>query len=88
MYIFGGEREKRQISAIQNCRITRIGDLPFDFYLGGCGYFQNQFHFCFGAENDKCYTLDNNFAETGQFSTTNVPHTNVPIAVGDGQYFV
>ena len=28
-----------QMSKVQNCRLTRVGDLPFEFYRGGCNTF-------------------------------------------------
>ena len=88
MMIFGGTVERRQIAAVEDCQLKRIDDLPFDFYLGGCGYFRNKFHFCFGYDNHTCLLLDNDFEATGESSLTNVPHSNVPIAVGDRKLFI
>ena len=85
MYFFGGETQKRQISMLDDCQVKRVGDLAFDFYLGGCGYFQSKIHLCFGSESDKCYTLNEDLSNSGDFTTTNHPHDSVPVAVGDGK---
>ena len=88
MMVFGGTVERRQIAAIDDCQLKRVGDLPFDFYLGGCGYFRNKFYFCFGHDNHTCLSLKEDFESTGESSLTNVPHANVPMAVGDCKHVV
>ena len=54
--IFGGYYSsfKKQISLVKDCRLTRIGTLPFAFYIGACNTFQNskgisEALLCFGA---------------------------------------
>ena len=43
MLIFGGligyTYDVKQISEVKSCSITRIGDLPMDFYYGACNTF-------------------------------------------------
>jgi len=41
--IFGGSLEpfKNQVSLVEDCRLTRIGTLPFSFSGGACNTFQN-----------------------------------------------
>ena len=48
MYIFGGSSEKRQISVVDQCKLTKIGELPFDMNLGACSQRDNgQMFICF-----------------------------------------
>ena len=35
-YVFGGRDEPRQISQIQDCKLSRVGSLEFDFFYGAC----------------------------------------------------
>ena len=35
-YIFGGFYEKTQISVVNNCKLTRVGTLPFELHYGTC----------------------------------------------------
>ena len=63
---------KIQVSKIEGCKLTRQGDLPFDFYLGSCNSFMNptpQIVLCFAkyagkechswvlAINVQCYNI-------------------------------
>ena len=56
--IFGGHRGypfKNQISLVEDCRLTRIGSLPFSFHLGACNTFQDsngtsKVLLCFGRD--------------------------------------
>ena len=56
--IFGGFRSsfQNQISLVENCRLTRIGTLPFPFHYGACNTFQNSDRIseallCFGLDD-------------------------------------
>ena len=56
--IFGGDSRRpytNQISLVENCRLTRIGSLPFSFMGGACNTFQNsdgisKVLLCFGRD--------------------------------------
>ena len=39
IYLFGGVRQKRQISRLNGCEFDRIGSTQFDFTYGSCGLF-------------------------------------------------
>ena len=56
-YMFGGDSEKTQISVVDNCKLTRVGTLPFQLYLGACTNVNDQeFYLCFDLNNPfKCY---------------------------------
>ena len=36
-----------KISKVQDCKLTRVGDLPFDFFSGGCNTFDFGIMMCF-----------------------------------------
>ena len=57
LYIFGGNFEKRQISIVDGCQLTRIGTLSFDLDGGACTNVNNEELFlCFDNRNgNKCY---------------------------------
>ena len=38
-WMFGGGKEKRQISTVEGCSLMRIGNLPYDFDYGTCNTF-------------------------------------------------
>merc|ERR1711970_25274 len=48
-YIFGGQHNMRQILQVDNCGLTNIGSLPFDFYYGACDKANNGFVLCFAS---------------------------------------
>ena len=50
-YIFGGLSEKRQISKVGGCSLTRIGSLPFTFANGACTVNQGTMYLCFPDRN-------------------------------------
>ena len=56
-YIFGGDSEKTQISVVDDCKLTRVGTLPFALKFGACTNVNDQeFYLCFDLNNPcKCY---------------------------------
>ena len=56
-YIFGGKDEATQISVVEDCKLTRVGTLPFQLYGGACTNFNNEeFYLCFSSSDPyKCY---------------------------------
>ena len=56
MFILGGEIQKRQISKIDRCELSRIGDLSFDHDNGGCTVVLQSIILCFGdGDANQCY---------------------------------
>ena len=48
MYLFGGLNQKRQISVVDNCKLTRKAELEFDMHYGACAQRDNaQIFICF-----------------------------------------
>jgi len=59
MLVFGGFDQKRQMSEVLDCKLTRIGDLDFDFQYGGCNTFPFGIMLCFADKDDKeCHSFD------------------------------
>ena len=56
-YVFGGVSEKTQISVVDDCKLTRVGTLPFELYRGACTNVNDQeFYLCFDWSNrNQCY---------------------------------
>ena len=47
-FVFGGSSQRRQISKLIGCELTRVGTLDFDHYRGGCANVaDNQLYLCF-----------------------------------------
>ena len=42
MFVFGGFNYKRQISLVDDCKLTKKGELPFDMFLGTCAQRDNR----------------------------------------------
>ena len=38
------------MSKVQDCRLTSVGELPFDFVAGGCNTFSFGIMLCFASE--------------------------------------
>ena len=54
LYLFGGQTEKRQVSRVEGCQLTRVATLPFDLHAGACTNVNNEELFlCFDRNNDK-----------------------------------
>ena len=57
VYLYGGYREKRQISVVEGVSLKRIGGLFFDFYAGSCTATSVEIVLCFPSFTSKeCYT--------------------------------
>ena len=47
LYVFGGDKEKRQISVLNGCTLERISYLNSDHYWGACTNMNDQIYLCF-----------------------------------------
>ena len=61
LYVFGGATEKRQVSLVEGCQLTRVGTLWFNLERGACTNVNNEEIFlCFDYDNDKkCWKSSN-----------------------------
>jgi len=53
MTIFGGEKERNQISVVYPNGIQRIGTLPFQFNRGRCNYSDKTIYLCYPYTEQK-----------------------------------
>ena len=57
-YMFGGYDNKYQIARLDDCQLTKIGDLSFSFWYGGCATVDDKVYLCFSnkqaEEHDVC----------------------------------
>ena len=69
LYVFGGATEKRQVSLVDGCQLTRVSTLSFDLYSGACTNVNNKELFlCFDySDGKKCWKSSN---PEGPFSFT------------------
>ena len=65
MFIIGGDDDQdysRQISIVESCRLTKVGQLPYNFHKGACNNYKNDFGYeeaflCFAWEyGNQCLT--------------------------------
>ena len=52
-YMFGGYDNKYQIARLDDCQLTKIGDLSFSFYYGGCATVDDKVYICFDYDYGK-----------------------------------
>jgi len=91
LYIFGGRSQKRQISKLIGCQLTRIGELEFDHYLGACANVADaKLYLCFNdasGDYDKCRVA---LSPTGIYEEINRSihyHAFTRIAASEGDNF-
>ena len=49
--IFGGDKEKRQISRLDGLKLKRIGSLDFNHNKGACSVMNEKIHLCFSSRS-------------------------------------
>ena len=87
MFVFGGSSYKRQISVVDQCRLTKKGELPFDMYFGACAQRNNQEVFvCFEDIFDKstyknCRRSNGPLEHFSKVRSSNYYHRDARIAV-------
>ena len=76
MHLFGGNYHRRQISVVDKCQLTRIGNLTFDMYLGACAQRDGEEVFiCFGTYTDPAETRKCRRAIGQLQSFTDIPNS-------------
>ena len=92
MFVFGGFNLKRQISVVDECKLTKKGELPFDMSLGTCAQRDNREVFiCFEDWNDSstwknCHRSNGPLEAFSQLSNSTHDHRLTRIAVTSGKY--
>ena len=86
-FIFGGSIETRQISRVDNCELSRVGSLDFDFKNGACATLMSSIYLCFRAENSK--SCKKGRAPLGNFSSiaeSSFKHKYIRIAASRSKF--
>ena len=90
MYIYGGGYDKKQISKIVDCSVTRVGSLAFDHYRAGCATGGDEVYLCFNYadSNDyqKCRKSANPEKDFQETSMSNHPHCRTRTAASKGKF--
>ena len=88
-YLFGGEKEKNQISTLNGCTLERVGSLSFHHYWGACTTVHDQTIFlCFNNESGDYKKCRKSTRPTGLFldvEETYNNHKQTRIAAGPGK---
>ena len=87
-YVYGGYKEPYQLSMVDGCALTRVGDLPFPYTEGACTNTPNHVFLCF--ENLSDYkTCRVSHSATGPFepvATSLYDHKYIRVAVSESKY--
>ena len=91
--MYGGRDFNRQISLVDECQLTKIAELPFNFELGSCAKWQNEIYLCFTDTYGDSTTLKECFYSTGPLGTfeklpnsTTYDHSSARIAATSGTF--
>ena len=86
-YVFGGEKEQKQVSMVNGNRLELKGELGFDFDYGGCTVLNQQtIVLCFSdGEEDVCRQSKNPLGSFTELPNSNFEHTWIRIASFDGK---
>ena len=86
--IFGGKVNKRQILQVDECGLTKLGNLPFDHMLGACGSTEDVMILCFNFEkkNDfkKCRQASSPTGSWSELALSSFEHRDTAIAASPG----
>ena len=55
-YIFGGDKNKRQVLQIDDCGLNKLGLIPFDHRSGACGSTSGVIVLCFHTDSDRDFS--------------------------------
>ena len=95
MVVFGGKNYKRQISVVEGCKLTNIGELPFLMELGGaCAQRDDaEIFVCFedywghDSSYKDCHYSTGPLEEFSKLPSSTYDHQNTRIAVTSGKLF-
>ena len=87
-YVFGGASNKNQISKVENCQLTQVGALDFNFTAGTCGVVNDKIVLCFGNEDTRgCYYGSDPLQVNHRLPESTFGHAYTRIATAQGKYF-
>ena len=90
LFVFGGSSYQRQISIVDDCQLTKKGELPFDMIRGACAQRDNQEVFiCFDNVLDpstsrNCHRSNGPLEAFTKLPSSTYDHGNTRIAVTSG----
>ena len=93
MYMYGGYKFNRQIALVNQCQLTKIAELPFNFAFGTCAQWNNEIYFCFHDSKDtttykNCYYSNDPLESFEKLqNSSNYDHYAARIAVTSGKKF-
>ena len=88
MWIYGGQREPRQISKVVGCSLERVGSLLFDHFLGACAVGGDFVYLCFNYDNNdykRCRRSRNPERNFEQIRKSNHEHISTRMAASNGK---
>ena len=91
MFVFGGGNQKHQISKVENCRLTSIGQLNFSMNHGACTNVGNELVFiCFHDIDDsstykRCLKANQPLAPFQAAKDSSHPHRDTRIGNNGGK---
>ena len=90
MFLYGGWKNRNQISKLSNCKVERLGDLPFRHRRGGCAVTETgQVYLCFHYHSDKlCYQADEPLGEFASIGNSTYGHRATRMAIGNDEVVV
>ena len=85
-YVFGGSDLDRQISKLEGCSLKRIGDLDFDFQVGGCAAVNEEsIYLCFRRYDYKrCFVGIDPVGTFHNLTESQFNHARTRVAANDG----
>ena len=89
--MLGGYHNKQQISVVDECRLTKIGELPFRMSFGACAQRDNEKIFiCFEDFGDSstyknCHVTNGPLENFSNLPNSTFGHGNTRIAVTSGK---
>ena len=89
-FVFGGDKQKKQISIINGCRLERVDSLDFDQTYGGCANVNDRPSYCFNyasADYKKCRVANDPFGTFEEIEETVYNHKQTLIGASRGKIY-
>ena len=84
VYIYGGWKQRTQISVLKGCEVQRVGSLSFRHRRAGCAISDaGTTYLCFHYHTDKlCYSADNPLGDFKEIGSSNYGHRATRLGLG------
>ena len=90
-YILGGFTQRRQISVVDGCTVSRVGTLPFNLQFGSCAKIgSNTYVACFDSSSPRslaksCYKTNDPLGEWETLPASQYQHRGIQIAATNNE---